>query len=121
DIIKFNLPNIFASFGFNQFQAHIIKVTRDAELDFDNDEHTNIIVDLEKSIKNRKKGKATRFVYDRNIDPALFEYLIKRLGLSKKDNLIPGGRIHNFKDFMNFPSSVFDDLKVRRKPFVHPL
>lgn len=38
----------------------------------------------------------------------------------QKDNLIPGGRIHNFKDFINFPESVFAQKKIRKKPFIHP-
>jgi polyphosphate kinase len=121
DIIRFNLPSLFAPFGFNRFLGYIIKVTRDAELDIDNDVHTDLIAQLEKGLKNRKRGRATRFVYDRNIEPALLNYLIKRLGLTKKDNLIPGGRIHNFKDFIDFPTSVFDDLRRRPQPFVHPL
>ncbi|XZF13471.1 polyphosphate kinase 1 [Chitinophagaceae bacterium MMS25-I14] len=121
DIIRFNLPNLFAPFGFNRFLGYIIKVTRDAELEIENEVSTNLIADLEKGLKNRKKGRATRFVFDRNIDPGLLDYLIKRLGLSKKDNLIPGGRIHNFKDFMSFPPSVFTDLRPRPRSFVHPL
>lgn len=119
DIIRFNLPNLFAAFGFNRFLGYIIKVTRDAELEIE-EESKNLIADIEKGLKNRKRGRATRFVFDRHIDPGLLDYLIKRLNLSKKDNLIPGGRIHNFKDFMNFPSSVFNDLIPRQKPFVHP-
>ncbi len=121
DVIRFNLPNLFAPFGFNRFLGYIIKVTRDAELDIDNDVNTNLIEELEKGLKNRKKGRATRFVYDRNIDKNLLEYLIKRLSLNKKDNLIPGGRIHNFKEFMDFPAQVFEDLKPRAGSIVHPL
>jgi polyphosphate kinase len=121
DIIRLNLPGLFAPFGFNRFMGYIIKVTRDAELEIDNDVNTNIISELEKGLKNRKHGRATRFVYDRHIDPALLNYLTRRLGLTKKDNLIPGGRIHNFKDFIDFPSSVFKDIKPRQAPFVHPL
>ncbi len=121
DIIRFNLPHLFAPFGFNRFLGYIIKVTRDAELELDNDVNTNLIGELEKSLKNRKKGRATRFVFDRNIDAGLLDYLIKRLGMTKKDNVIPGGRIHNFKDFMNFPAAVFADLQPRSRPFVHPL
>ena len=120
DIIRFNLPNLFAPFGFNDFSGYIIKVTRDAELEADNDINATLIEKLEKQIKNRKRGKTTRFVFDRNLDLGLLDFLAKRLDLSKKDNLIPGGRIHNFKDFMDFPSSVFKDLKNRAKPFVHP-
>jgi polyphosphate kinase len=121
DIIRFNLRHLFAPFGFNRFLGYIIKVTRDAELEIDNDVNTNVIDEIEKGLKNRKRGRATRFVYDRTIDANLLEYLTKRLSLSKKDNLIPGARIHNFKDFMSFPSSVFNNLQQRNKPFVHPL
>jgi polyphosphate kinase len=121
DIIRWNLPNLFAAFGFNRFLGYIIKVTRDAEFDLDYDVNKNLVDELEKGVKNRKKGKATRFVYDRNIDPGLLDYLTKRLSLTKKDNLIAGGRIHNFKDFMDFPSSIFHDLMSRQKPLMHPL
>ncbi len=123
DIIRFNLPNIFGAFGFDRFLSYIIKFTRDAEIDIDNDVSTDMIAELVKGIKNRKKGKATRFVYEKNIDPTLLDYLTHRLNLTKKDNLIPGGRIHNFKDFMDFPVSVFKqigDRKAQRKSFTHP-
>lgn len=121
DIVRYNLPYLFAPFGFDKFMGHLIKVTRDAELDLDSDFHTNLIDDLEKGLKNRKKGKATRFVYDKQIDPNLLDFLMRRLGLNKKDHMVPGGRIHNFKDFMDFPKEVFTDRESRPKPFVHPL
>jgi polyphosphate kinase len=121
DIIRFNLPVLFASFGFNRFMGYIIKVTRDAELDIDNDVNANLLEELEKGLKNRKRGRATRFVYDRNIDPVLLNYLTRRLGLARRDNIIPGGRIHNFKDFIDFPSAIFKDIKPRQQAFVHPL
>ena len=120
DIIRFCLPNIFSFFGYDTFSAHIIKVTRDAEIDIDNDISTSIIQKIEKGLKNRKKGKPVRFVFDKDIDPSLLTYLVRRLGLLQKDNLIPGGRIHNFVDFINFPESVFNKKNLRKKPFIHP-
>lgn len=121
DVIRFNLPDIFSYFGYDQYQSHIFKVTRDAEIDIDEDVSTNIIQKIEKGIKNRRKGKPVRFVYDREMDAGLLEYLIRRLNLSKRDNLIPGGRIHNFRHFMDFPEQVFKDKRLRKKPFDHPL
>ena len=121
DVIRFNLPEIFSYFGYDQYHSHIFKVTRDAEIDIDNDISTNIIQKIEKGIKNRRKGKPVRFVYDREMDPGLLEYLIRRLNLSKRDNLIPGGRIHNFRHFMDFPEQVFKEKRHRKKPFDHPL
>jgi polyphosphate kinase len=120
DIIRFCLPHIFSFFGYDSFSSAIIKVTRDAEIDIDNDVSTSLIQKIEKGLKNRKKGKTVRFIYDKDIDASLLAYLIKRLGLTHKDNLIPGGRIHNFKDFIDFPESVFIKKNPRKKPFVHP-
>src|SRR5690606_5432065 len=119
DIIRANLPQLFSAFGFDQFVGYVVKMTRDAEFDFDVDGHADLISNLEKGIKGRKKGKATRFVFDKSIDKVLLEYLVKRLQL-KKDNLVPGGRIHNFKDFLSFPAAVFNDIPKKREPLVHP-
>ena len=121
DVIRFNLPQIFSYFGFDQYQSHVFKVTRDAEIDIDNDISTTLIQKIEKGLKNRRKGKPVRFVYDKEMDPGLLEYLIRRLNLAKRDNLIPGGRIHNFRHFMDFPGEVFRHKGERRKPFDHPL
>ncbi len=121
DVIRFCLPNIFSFFGYDKFSSHIIKVTRDAEIDIDNDVSGSLIQKIEKGLKNRKKGKPVRFVYDKEIEPALLTYLVKRLGLTHNENLIPGGSVHNYKDFINFPESVFNQKKLRKKPFTHPL
>jgi polyphosphate kinase len=120
DVIRFCLPKIFSFFGYDSFSAHIIKVTRDAEIDIDSDISTSLIQKIEKGIRNRKKGKPVRFVFDKDIDPSLLTYLVRRLGLVQKDNLIPGGRIHNFKDFIDFPESVFSQKNPRKRPFAHP-
>jgi polyphosphate kinase len=121
DVIRFCLPQIFSFFGHDTFSANIIKVTRDAEIDIDNDVSTSFIQKIEKGLKSRKKGKPVRFVFDKDIDPSLLTYLIKRLGLSVKDNIQSGGKIHNYKDFMDFPESVFQTKNPRKKPFIHPL
>lgn len=121
DIIRFCLPNIFAYFGYDTFSSNIIKVTRDAEIDIDNDVSTSFIQKIQKGLKNRKKGKPVRFIFDKDIDSMLLNYLIKRLNLSEKDHIQSGGRIHNFKDFINFPDSVFERKNPRKKAFVHPL
>ncbi len=120
DIIRYNLRSIFAYFGYDKYESWIFKVTRDAEIDIDNDISTTLIQKIEKGLKNRRRGKPVRFVYDKEMDAGLLEYLIRRLSLTKKGNLIPGGRIHNFRHFMDFPD-VFSRKGQRKKPFVHPL
>jgi polyphosphate kinase len=121
DIIRFNLKNIFAYFGYDTYDSWVFKVTRDAEIDIDNDVSTTLIQKIEKGLKNRRKGKPVRFVYDKEMDKGLLDYITKRLNLSKKSgNIIPGGRIHNFRHFMDFPD-VFPRHGQRRKSFTHPL
>ncbi len=119
DVIRFNLPHIFSYFGFDYFDAHAFKITKDAEIDLDQDVSTTFVEKIEKGLKNRRKGKPVRFVYDKDMDAGLLEYLIRRLSLGNKSNIIPGGRIHNFRHFMDFPD-VFAEGSDRNKPFTHP-
>ena len=121
DVIAFNLPYIFSYFGYDDFKANAFKVTKDAEFDLDNDIRTSYAEKIEKGIKSRRKGKPTRFVFDKDMDKSLVEFLIKKLNLSKKDSIIPGQKIHNFRHFMDFP----DVFKAYQKPlerttFIHP-
>ncbi len=121
DIIRICLPNLFSQFGFDKFESYIIKLTRDGELDLDNDIDTDFIRSIEKGLRRRKSAKALRFVFDKRIDEQLLRYLSSILGLSKRDHFIPGGRVHNHKDFMDFPKSVFAKNKSKRKQIIHPL
>ncbi len=120
DVIRHCLPKIFSFMGFDEYHAHVVKVTKDAEIDFESDVSTSLIQKIEKGIKNRRRGKPVRFIYDKEIDAGLLEYLIRRLNLSRRDNIIPGGRIHNFRHFMDFPADVFAGKLERKKPFLHP-
>jgi polyphosphate kinase len=120
DVIRFNLPEIFSYFGYDEYHSAVFKLTKDAEIDIDNDISTTLIQKIEKGLKNRRKGKPVRFIYDKEMDPGLLEFLIRKFNLSKRDNIIPGGRIHNFREFMDFPRHIFKYKSQRRKSFYHP-
>lgn len=119
DVIRFNLPYIFSFFGYDDYTAHLFKVTKDAEFDIDNDIATSLAQKIEKGLRKRREGKPVRFIYDKEMDAGLLEYLIRRLNLSRRDNIIPGGRIHNFRHFMDFPD-VFKAKNQRKPSFLHP-
>jgi polyphosphate kinase len=103
DVIRYCLNNVFSIFHYSKIEAYTIKLTRDAELDLDNDLSQSLLEMISKGVSSRKSGQPVRFVYDKDIPSDLFNYVINRLGLDIDDNLIPGGRYHNFKDFMGFP------------------
>ena len=119
DIIKFNLPIIFSHFKFNHFDAHVFKITKDAEIDLDQEVGLNFVEKISKGVKNRRKGKPVRFVYDKDMNAELLDYLIQKLHLTRKSSIIPGGHIHNFRHFMDFPD-VLVEKQARPKPFTHP-
>jgi polyphosphate kinase len=120
DLIEFNLPIIFSHFKFNQFDAHVFKITKDAEIDLDQEVGLNFIDKISKGIKNRRKGKPVRFVYEKDMNPEMLEFLIKKLGLNRKSSIIPGGHIHNFRHFMDFPNVIKEPNYNRPRPFIHP-
>jgi polyphosphate kinase len=103
DIIRLHLKSIFSIFTFTKIEAFTFKFTRDADLNLDDDLTISLIEKIEKSIKNRKKGIPVRFVYDERMPKDLLDHLLKSLNLKFGINTIPGGKYHNFKDFMSFP------------------
>lgn len=104
DLIRYNLNTIFNIFNYESLSAHMIKITRDAELDLDSDLSKSFIDKISDSVKDRIKGDPVRFVYDKNIESDTLTYLMNKMGIDSTDSIIPGGRYHNRRDYMNFPS-----------------
>jgi len=104
DVIRFNLDKIFGIFDYETLEAYTIKLTRDAELDLDDDVSKGFYEKMKKSLKQRKKGQPVRFLYDAEMPIDVLKYLCNELDIDEDDNIIPGGRYHNSKDFMKFPN-----------------
>ncbi|MBW6479295.1 MAG: polyphosphate kinase 1 [Bacteroidales bacterium] len=104
DVIRYNLADIFSVFDYDEFDAYTIKITRDAELEIDNDVSKSLMERMSDSIKQRKKGRPVRFVYDKDIPDPVLKMVMEKLKISGKDNTMKGGRYHNFKDFIGFPN-----------------
>ena len=103
DIIRFGMKTIFAAFQYEKIEAYTIKITRDAELDISEDISESFVSKISQSLQNRRQGHAVRFLYDRDMPKDLLEFILNRNNLVKGDNVIAGGRYHNFKDFIKFP------------------
>lgn len=121
DIIRLNLADVFPIFSFDTIEAFTFKFTRDAELNLDDDVSMSFIEKMEKSIRQRKTGEPVRMVYDYRMPSDLLEKLVKSLDLTIGVNTIPGGKYHNFKDFMRFPDFGNPDyLFPKHQPATHP-
>ncbi|RYD70309.1 MAG: polyphosphate kinase 1, partial [Sphingobacteriales bacterium] len=54
-------------------------------------------------------------IYDDEMPPEMLRMLMRQLGLRKGDNVIPGARYHNFKDFIKFPKIGPAELRYEQK------
>jgi polyphosphate kinase len=115
DLIRHCMQNIFGIFNYKSITAHMIKITRDAELDIDSDLSRSFLQKLSKSVDERSSGDPVRFVYDKSIDPETLTYLLDKMDIDTNDSLIPGGRYHNRRDYMKFPSLGRNDLLYEPK------
>jgi len=114
DLLRYCLRDIFNIFDYSSISAHMIKITRDAELDFDSDLSKSFINKISDSVKHRQVGEPVRFVYDKNIDQETLQYLMDKMGIDSYDSVIPGGRYHNRRDYMDFPSLGRTDLLYQK-------
>ena len=104
DLIRYNLHNIFNIFDYESISAHMIKITRDAQLDLDSDLNKSFLEKVSSSVKDRRIGEPVRFIYDQNIDKDTLKFFLSNMGIDSKESIIPGGRYHNRRDYMDFPN-----------------
>ena len=105
DIIRFHLSEIFEIFSPIEIEANMVKISRDAELDFAYDISKSYLEKISLSLKNRLSGEPVRFVYDNNIEKDTLKFLLDKLNFDNNtDSIIPRGKYHNRRDYMNFPS-----------------
>jgi polyphosphate kinase len=116
DVIRYGLKDVFSIFDFDQIGAYTVKITCDAELDIDDDVSLSTLERISKSVKKRSTAQVVRFVYDREIPKDLLSFILRSSNLTKLDNVIPGGRYHNARDFMNFPHVGPTRLRQKNPP-----
>ena len=119
DVIRYSLKDIFSIFPIDHYEAYTIKLTRDAELDIDDDVSQSYIKKISRSLKKRKEGRPVRFIYDDKIPAELLAVIIRKLGIKPRDTLASSARYHNFRDFIAFPDFGMKNLvyePTRRLP-----
>ena len=105
DIIRFHLKDIFKIFNPKSIEANMVKASRDAELDFDDDISKSYLDKIAQSVKERSSADPVRFVYDSEIKLETLNFLLNKMGINNEtDSIIPGGKYHNRRDYMDFPN-----------------
>lgn len=115
DVIRYNLNQIFNIFDYESVAAHMIKITRDAQLDIDSDMSKSMLQKIATSVRDRQLGEPVRFVYDQQIANDTLQFFLENMNIRTSDSIIPGGRYHNRRDYMSFPNLGRFDLLYKAK------
>lgn len=110
DIIRLFLPEIFP--GYKIDSCYSIKLTRDAEMYIDDEFSGDLLEKIKKGLSKRKLGLPSRFLYDKEIPKDFLDFLKDSLKLTK-DDLIAGGKYHNYFDFFSFPNFGVKELEYQ--------
>ncbi|MEY2670547.1 MAG: hypothetical protein RLZZ577_863, partial [Bacteroidota bacterium] len=116
DVLRLNLNKIFDIFDYESVDAHMIKITRDAQLDIDSDLSKSMLEKIASSVKDRRIGEPVRFIYDQNIDKDTLDFFLTNMKIDATDSIIPGGKYHNRRDYMDFPNLGRFDLLYKTNP-----
>lgn len=116
DMIRYNLGQIFNIFDYESVEAHMIKITRDAQLEIDSDLSKSMMEKIATSVRDRRIGEPVRFVYDQSIGKDTLQFFLSKMGIESTDSIIPGGRYHNRRDYMDFPNLGRFDLLYKQNP-----
>ena len=89
DVIAAHLDELFP--GMEVLQSHSFRVTRNEDLEVEEDDAENLLMALEKELMRRKFGPPVRLEVEDTIDPHVLELLVRELGIQEHEVMaIPG-------------------------------
>ena len=101
--------------GYKVLNWYSLKLTRDADMEYDDYEGDDLIDAIDRIRSARSVGKPNRFQYDRKMPEKLLDYLRSSFRISK-NLLVMGGNRHNFRDLFGFPNPVYPELEIEKLP-----
>ncbi|UTZ20859.1 polyphosphate kinase 1 [Vibrio campbellii] len=117
NIIRYCLDELFKGFfDYDELNGYAMKMTRDAEYDLRLEIEYSLLEQMSEGVNQRLTAMPVRFVYEREMPQEMLDFLCRKLQISNYDSLIPGGRYHNFKDFIGFPNVGREYLENKPMP-----
>jgi polyphosphate kinase len=119
NILRYCLNTIFDSLiPYDSAKAYSMKLTRDAEYGLSDDIDQSILEKMSLSLKQRLTAEPVRLVHDREMPEKSLKFILNKLGIDNSDSVIPGGRYHNFRDFIGFPNIGRSYLEYETMPAI---
>ncbi|MBY6186220.1 polyphosphate kinase 1 [Marinobacter hydrocarbonoclasticus] len=117
NIIRHCLNELFDGIlEYDTLRCYSMKLTRDAEYDLSDEIELSLLEKMSSGLKQRLTAEPVRLVHDREMPEAMLEVLREALGVASYDSVTPGGRYHNFRDFMSFPNPGRKYLENKKLP-----
>ena len=113
DVIMQHIDAIFP--GYKVKNNYSLKLTRDADMEYDDYEGEDLIDAIDRIRSHRSVGKPNRFQFDRAMPEKLLDYLTTSFHISK-DIMVMGGNRHNFRDFFSFPNPTYPKFEIESLP-----
>ena len=113
DVIGEHLKRLFP--GMDVLEVHTFRVTRNEDLDVEEDDAENLLAALEKELLRRRFGPPVRLEVEESISPAVLDLLVSELGVSEDEVFRLGGPLdlsglHDIADLrreeLRFPSFI---------------
>ena len=100
DVIRVGAAALFPA--YQQVEVHAVKLSRDAELDIEEEVSGDLMAKIRSSLAKRATGFPARLLFDPDMPPESLRAIKQKTGIGDEE-LVEGSRYHNFRDFFGFP------------------
>lgn len=115
DLIKHNLPMLFP--GLKVMQAHRFRITRDTDIEIQEDEADDLLEVIEENIRQRRFGSVVRLEVEKAMPDFMIDTLTENLLITKDDIHVIDGNL-GLSDVMLLYDLPFPNLKEKQ---FHPV
>jgi polyphosphate kinase len=107
DVVRAGAASLFP--GYGQVQVNAVKLSRDAELDIEEEVSGDLMAKIKSSLAKRATGYPARLLFDPATPKTVLKAIKQKTGIEDEE-LVEGSRYHNFRDFFGFPDFGRTDL-----------
>ena len=100
DVIRVGAAELFPA--YERVEVNAIKLSRDAELDIEEEVSGDLMEKIRSSLAKRATGFPARLLYDPQMPAEALRAIKQKTGITDEE-LVEGSRYHNFRDFFGFP------------------
>lgn len=83
DVIRYFGQQLFV--GYDILEARVFRLTRDADLDIDEEDIKDLVVEVERQLRKRQKGEAVRLEFEAGTSRFMQRFMVQSTNLEKGD------------------------------------